>query len=325
MAPALCISMEDVRGAARRLEARAHRTPLFRSRTLDALAGRPVVLKAENLQRTGSFKYRGACNAMQSLSDEERCRGVLTYSSGNHAQALALAGREAATPVVAVMPSDAPTAKRTAAAAYGAEIVLYDPATEDRRTVGEALARERGLTLVPPFDFPPVIAGQGTVALELFEDVGALEALLVCVGGGGLIGGCATAAHALCPDCKVVGVEPELADDAARSFRSGRIETVSNPRTIADGARTPSLGHHTFPIVRAHVRDIVTVSDEAILRAMRFCWERLKLVVEPTGALALAGLLEGKAPPGDGPLGVILSGGNVDVARAAELFGSAPP
>ncbi|WP_397546228.1 threo-3-hydroxy-L-aspartate ammonia-lyase [Rhodothermus marinus] len=310
----------DVEAAARRLEGVAHRTPVMRSRTLDRLTGATLFFKCEHFQRAGSFKFRGAYNALATLPEAERRRGVLTYSSGNHAQALALAGRLLGVRVTVVMPQNAPEVKRAATAGYGAEIVLYDPEQITREELGRRLAAERGLTIIPPYDHPQIVAGQGTAARELLEEVKSLDVLLVPCGGGGLLSGSALSVRALAPRCRVIGVEPERADDATRSFRTGRLHRVHNPDTIADGARTPSLGEVTFPLVRQHVDDMVTVSETAILQAMYVLWERLKLVVEPTGALPLAALLENRVAVEGRRVGLILSGGNVDLRRAATLF-----
>jgi threonine dehydratase len=318
------VSFEDVQAAAERLQGIAHRTPVATSRTLDERLGARVFLKCENLQRMGAFKFRGAYNAVARLSAAERARGVLTYSSGNHAQATALACRLLGAQATIVMPENAPRAKRCATEGYGARIVPYDPAREKREEVAERLRRDGDPVLIPPYDHADVIAGQGTAARELFEEVGALDLLLVPCGGGGLLSGSALAARALAPSCRVVGVEPELADDATRSFRTGTLQTVSNPPTIADGARTPSLGALTFPLVRANVDDMATVSDDDLVRAMRFAFERLKLVVEPTGVLGLAAALSGRASARGKRVGVILSGGNVDLSYALELFARVP-
>ena len=314
------VSFEDVKDAARRLKGIAHRTPVATSRTLDDRLSARLFLKCENLQRAGAFKFRGAYNAVSKLLPEERARGVLTYSSGNHAQATALACRLLGARATIVMPENAPAAKRRATEGYGARIVAYDPAREKREEVAERLRRDGDPVLIPPYDHADVIAGQGTAALELFEETGPLDLLLVCCGGGGLLSGSALAARAQAPGCRVVGVEPELADDATRSFRTGVLQTVSNPQTIADGARTPSLGTLTFPLVRQNVDDMATVSDDELVRAMRFVWERMKLVVEPTGVLGLAAALSGRVDVQDKNVGVILSGGNVDLAYALALF-----
>lgn len=316
---------DDVVAAARRIEPLARRTPVHTSRTLDEWLGGHLFLKCENFQRAGAFKFRGAVNAISRLTEAERKRGVLTYSSGNHAQAISLAGRLLGAAVTVVMPQDAPAAKRRATEGYGGRVVTYDPATEDRQEVAKRLAAEANPVVIPPYDHPDVIAGQGTAAKELIEEVGPLDLLLVCCGGGGLLSGSALAARALLPGAKVVGVEPEAADDATRSFKTGVLQTVKNPRTIADGARTPSLGQLTFPLVRANVDDMVTVSDDALVHTMRFLWERMKLVVEPTGALGLAAALRGKIKVAGKRVGVILSGGNVDLVAALELFRGLPP
>jgi len=318
------VTFEDVEAAASRLRGVAHRTPVATSRTLDERLGARLFLKCENLQRAGAFKFRGAYNALSRLSDGERERGVLTYSSGNHAQAIALASRLLGIPATIVMPKNAPATKRRATEGYGARVVTYDPASERREEVAERMREESGAVLVPPYDHADVIAGQGTAALELFEETGELDALVVCCGGGGLLSGSALVARRLFPECRVVGVEPAAADDATRSFLTGVLHTVDNPPTIADGARTPSLGRLTFPLVRANVDEMVTVSDDELVRAMRFVWERMKLVVEPTGVLGLAAVLHDRVPAVGKRVGVILSGGNVDLDRALELFREVP-
>jgi threonine dehydratase len=314
------VTYADVRAAAERLRGVAHRTPVATSRSLDERLSGRLFLKCENLQRGGAFKFRGAYNAIARLTPAERGRGILTYSSGNHAQAIALASRLLGASATVVMPEDAPAAKRRATEGYGARIVSYDPAAAKREEIAERLRGEGDPVLIPPFDHADVIAGQGTAAKELFEEVGELDVLLVCCGGGGLLSGSALSARALSPHCRVIGVEPELADDATRSFKTGALHAVSNPPTIADGARTPSLGKLTFPLVRQHVDDMVTVSDDDLVRAMRFVWERMKLVVEPTGVLGLAAALTRKEDVRGKRVGVILSGGNVDLGYALELF-----
>jgi threonine dehydratase len=279
-----------------------------------------VFFKCENLQRAGAFKFRGAYNALSRLDAGARRRGVVTYSSGNHAQAIALAGQLLDIPRVIVMPDDAPAVKRRATLGYGAEVVTYERGREDREAIGARLAAERGLTLVPPFDHPDVIAGAGTAARELFEEAGPLDVLLVPCGGGGLLSGSSLSASALSPGCRVIGVEPEAGDDGTRSFRTGVLETVVDPVTVADGARTSSLGVLTFAIIRTHVAAMTTVDDPALLRAMFLLWERLKLVVEPTGALGAAALLEGRERSlfhGASRIGVILSGGNTDFSQVS--------
>jgi threonine dehydratase len=316
--PQVLPTVADVESAARQIAGIAHRTPVVTSRSVDARATARVFFKCENLQRAGAFKFRGAYNALSRLSAAEQRRGVVAYSSGNHAQAVALAGRILDIPRVIVMPDDAPAVKLTATREYGAEVVLYDRARDDREAIGARLAADRGLTLIPPYDHPHIIAGAGTAARELLEEVGPLDVLLVPCGGGGLLSGSALAAAALSPGCRVIGVEPAAGDDATRSFRSGTLQTSHNPPTVADGARTPSLGTLTFPLVLDLVADMRTVDDAALLRAMFYLWERLKLMVEPTGALGAAALFEGGVTDGAGRVGVILSGGNVDLSQIAE-------
>ena len=314
----------DIEAAARVLEGKAHRTPVLTSGTIDALTSARVFFKCENLQRMGAFKFRGAYIALLHLGPEERRRGVVAYSSGNHAQAVALAGRLLGVPAVIVMPSDAPRVKIDATRGYGAEVVLFDAAREDRNAIAQELGRTRGLTLVPPFDHPHVIAGQGTAAKELIEETGPLDVLLVPCGGGGLLSGCAIAAHALSPGIAVIGVEPALGDDVVRSFRSGTIQRVHNPATIADGARTSAPGQITFPLIMRYVADMLTVDDAELLRAMWYLWERLKVVVEPTGALGAAALLERKLDARGKRVGIVLSGGNADVQHLAKTCTSTP-
>jgi threonine dehydratase len=314
----------DVEAAARRLDGVAIRTPVMTSRTADALAGAQLFFKCENFQRMGAFKFRGAYNAIAALPETVRARGVIAFSSGNHAQGMALAGRILGVPVAIVMPQDAPPAKIEATRGYGAEVITYDRYSEDREALGRRLAAERGLTLIPPFDHADVIAGQGTAAKELFEEVGPLDLLFVCTGGGGLVSGCALAAKALSPGCAVIGVEPEAGDDARRSLAAGAIQRIDVPRTIADGAQTQALGQLTFAIMRRDVAGIVTVPDEALVRAMRFAAERMKMVIEPTGGLAFAGAMGWSNQPGEVEragkrIGVIISGGNVDMASFARL------
>jgi threonine dehydratase len=316
---------EDVARAARLLEGVAHRTPVLTSRTLDERVGARVFLKCENLQRMGAFKFRGAYNAISRLGEADRRRGILAYSSGNHAQAIALASRLLGASATIVMPDDAPLPKRRATEAYGARVVPYDPRTEDREEVARRLQAEGDPVLIPPFDHPDVIAGQGTAARELFEEVGPLDVLLAPCGGGGLLSGSALAAAVLSPACRVIGVEPEAGDDATRSFHTGTLQTVRHPDTIADGARTPSLGRLTFPLVRRHVADMMTVSDQDLLYTLRFLWERMKLVVEPTGALGLAAAYKRRLDVSRRRVGVILSGGNADVPAVARMLGELPP
>ncbi|WP_406005422.1 pyridoxal-phosphate dependent enzyme [Streptomyces sp. NBC_00637] len=315
------ITLDDVRDAAARLKGVAHRTPVLRSRTLDALVGAEVLLKCENFQRVGAFKFRGAYNAASRLAPEQLARGIAAYSSGNHAQAVALAARELGTTAVIVMPEDAPRSKRAATEGYGAEIVTYDRFTGDRVAIAEALAAERGLALIPPYEHPHVMAGQGTAALELIEEAGELDALLVPVGGGGLIAGSATAVKGLRPGTRIVGVEPEAGDDTKRSLEAGRRVEIAVPRTIADGQALNTPGELTFSVNRRLVDEIALVCDDEIRAAMRFAFERLKIVVEPSGATPIAALLAGRAGALPPRVGVIISGGNIDTGRFAELCG----
>ena len=308
----------DIQDAARQIAGIAHRTPVVTSRLINDRTGAQVCFKCENLQRAGAFKFRGAYNAMSRLSPDERRRGVLTFSSGNHAQAIALAGQLLDIPRVIVMPADAPPVKRQATETYGGDVILYDRDQDDREAIGRRIAGERGLTLIPPFDHADVIAGQGTAALELFEDAGPLDVLFVPCGGGGLLSGSAIAAAAMAPGCRVIGVEPAAGDDATRSFRTKQRQTVHNPQTVADGARTPSLGSLTFPLVLQYVSDMTTVEDSTLLETMFLLWERLKLVVEPTGALGAAAALHGSFPIAGARVGVMLSGGNVDFSHVPE-------
>jgi threo-3-hydroxy-L-aspartate ammonia-lyase len=317
--PEVPVSYEDVVAAAGVLAGKAHRTPVLTSRTVDAHTGARVFFKCENLQRAGAFKFRGAYNALARLATDRQRRGVVAYSSGNHAQAVALAGRLLDIPVTIVMPSDAPRVKVEATRGYAAEVVLYERERDDREAIASDLARRRGLTLIPPFDHPHIVAGQGTAGKELIEEAGPLDVLLVPCGGGGLLSGCAIAARALAPAIEVIGVEPAAGDDVLRSFRSGTIQRVRNPDTIADGARTAAPGRLTFPLIMRHVSDILTVDDRELLRAMWFLWERLKIVVEPTGALGAAALLEGKLAVAGRRVGVVLSGGNADIPRLCGL------
>ena len=312
---------DDVAAAARRLDGVAHRTPVLRSSTADARVGAQLFFKCENLQRMGAFKFRGAYNALSQFSEAQREHGVLAFSSGNHAQAIALSARLLDMPAVIVMPEDAPAAKMAATREYGAQVVTYNRFTEDREAISRRLATERGMTLVPPFDHPHVIAGQGTVAKELLEEVPDLDYLFVCLGGGGLLSGCLLAAKALAPGCQVIGVEPQAGNDAQQSLRAGHIVRIETPRTIADGAQTPSLGDLTFPIIQRDVADIVTVTDEQLVDALRFFAERMKIVVEPTGALAFAGAQHGGAELHGKRVGIVISGGNVDLARYARFLG----
>ena len=313
------VTFDDVERAHQRIGGHARRTPALTSATVDALTGARVFFKCENFQRMGAFKFRGAYNALSQLSADEQRRGVVAFSSGNHAQAVALAGKLLDVPRIIVMPSDAPRVKVEATRGYGAEIVLYER-NQDREELARRISSERGLTLIPPFDHPHVIAGQGTAAKELIEDVGPLDLLLVPCGGGGLLSGCAVAAKQLSPDCRVIGVEPAAGDDATRSFKTKTLQTVKDPQTIADGARTPSLGRYTFALVMRHVDDMLTVDDGELLGSMIYIWERMKIVVEPTGALGACALLEKKLDAKGLRVGVILSGGNVDVRSIAALL-----
>jgi threonine dehydratase len=314
-------TFSDIESASRQIAGVAHRTPVAISRSVNARTGADVFFKCENLQRAGAFKFRGAYNALSRLSADERRRGVVTFSSGNHAQAIALAGQVLDIPRVIVMPSDAPSVKRQATEAYGGEVVLYDRDRDDREAIGRRLASERGLTLIPPYDHPHIIAGQGTAAKELIEEVGALDYLLAPCGGGGLLSGTALSAAALSPACRVVGVEPAAGDDGRQSFRAREIRRIDNPKTIADGARTPSLGQLTFSIILQHVHDMTAVDDAELTRSMFYLWERLKLVVEPTGTLAAAALFENRIGDVRGKrVGVILSGGNVDLSLVGEWY-----
>lgn len=311
---------EKIIAAAQRLDGVAHKTPVMTSRLLNEKTGNHIFLKCENFQRMGAFKFRGAYNAICCLDAKARKRGVVTFSSGNHAQAIALAGRLMNVATTVIVPQDAPVVKLAAAKEYGATIVLYDRAVMSREKVAQELIAEHGFTLIPPFDHEDVIAGQGTAARELIEEVGEIDYLFVQCGGGGLLSGSAVSAKYMLPDCKVYGVEPELADDATRSFKTGVLQSVENPPTIADGLRTASLGKYTFPLIRRYVDDMVTVSDMEILRTMYFLWTRLKIIVEPSGAVSLAPLFARNLPLQGQKIGVILSGGNVDVRQAGQLF-----
>ena len=324
----LAITFADIEAAAARLAGVAHRTPVLRSRTADERSGAQVFFKAEHLQRMGAFKFRGGYNALSAFTPAQRRSGALAFSSGNHAQAVALSGRLLGIPTVIVMPTDAPAAKLAATRDYqagqpGSAVVLYDRYTEDRAAIGARIAAERGMTLIPPYDHPQVMAGQGTAALELIADVGHLDALLVCVGGGGLIAGCAVAAKHRLPGITVVGVEPEAGNDTQQSLARGEIVQIDVPQTIADGAQTQASGQLTFPVIQALVARIVTVSDRQLVRTMQFFAQRLKQVVEPTGCLAAAALLEGVEDWRGARVGVILSGGNVDLARYAGFLAQA--
>jgi len=325
---ALPIDIADIEAAARRLDGMAHRTPVLTSQTADARSGARLFFKCENLQRMGAFKFRGAYNALARFTPEQRRHGVIAYSSGNHAQAIALSARLLGMPAAIVMPQDAPAMKVAATREYGAEVVLYDRYREDREVIGRRIAAERAMTLIPPYDHVDVMAGQGTAALELFDEVGPLDALLVCVGGGGLISGSAVAAQARAPGCRVIGVEPAAGNDVQQSLARGEIVHIEVPRTIADGAQTQHAGALTFAVIARLVERVLTVDDRALVLAMRFFAERMKLVVEPTGALGAAVALAGaRESPADGGIdlaglrvGIIVSGGNIDPRRHAELM-----
>lgn len=312
---------DDVAAAARRVEGHAHRTPVLRSATADALLGAELFFKCENFQRMGAFKFRGGFNALAQFTPEQKKRGALAFSSGNHAQAVALAARILGMPAAILMPADAPAAKLAATRGYGAEVITFDRFREDREVLAKRLAEERGMTLIPPFDHPHVIAGQGTAAKELFDEVGELDHLFVCVGGGGLISGCALAARALSPRCRVHGVEPEAGNDGQQSMARGERVKIDVPRTIADGAQTQSLGAITFEVIRRDVDAIHTATDAQLVEAMRFYAERMKMVVEPTGCLSFAGARHAGVDLKGARVGVLISGGNVDLGRFAELVG----
>ena len=310
----------DVADAAHRLHGMAHRTPVLRSSTADEQLGAQLYFKCENLQRTGAFKFRGAFNTLAQFTDEQRQCGVLAFSAGNHAQAIALSARLLDMPAVIVMPEDAPASKMAATRQYGAQVVTYNRYTEDREAISRQLALERGMTLVPPFDHPHVIAGQGTAAKELFEEVPDLDYLFVCVGGGGLLAGSLLAAEALAPKCRVVGVEPEAGNDGQQSVRAGHVVQIPTPHTIADGAQTQALGALTFPIIHRLADEMVTTTDAQLVEALRFFAERMKIVVEPTGALAFAGAQHGGVDLHGARVGIVISGGNVDMSRYARFL-----
>ena len=323
----LAIRYADIEAAALRIKGHAHRTPVMTSITADQRTGARVFFKCENHQRMGAFKFRGAFNALAQFTPEQRRGGVIAFSSGNHAQAIALSARLLGMPSVIVMPIDSPAAKLAATREYqsgqpGSEVVLYDRYTQDREAIGKRLASERGMTLIPPYDHPHVMAGQGTAAAELLEQCGPLDLLVVCVGGGGLISGCAVAAHHLCPGVEVWGVEPAAGNDTQMSLAQGRIVHIDTPKTIADGAQTQHSGELTFPVIQQLVKAVVTVTDEQLVSSMRFFAERMKMVVEPTGCLGAAAVLEGLIPVRGKRVGVIVSGGNVDLARYAGFLAS---
>ncbi|MGH8821428.1 MAG: threo-3-hydroxy-L-aspartate ammonia-lyase [Rhodoferax sp.] len=310
----------DVTAAAARLPGHAHKTPVITSRTVNEEFGAEVFFKCENLQRMGAFKFRGAFNALSRFDERQRRAGVVAFSSGNHAQAIALSARLLGIPATIVMPHDAPAAKVAATKGYGGQVVVYDRYKEDREQIGRDLANRHGMTLIPPYDHPDVIAGQGTAAKELFEEVGALDAFFVCLGGGGLLAGSALSTRALAPGCKLYGVEPEAGNDGQQSFRSGTIVRIETPRTIADGAQTQHLGHYTFPIIRRDVDDVLTATDEQLVECMRFVAARMKLVIEPTGCLGFAAAREMKDQLKGKRVGILISGGNVDMLRFCSLL-----
>lgn len=310
----------DVAAAAERIAGYANKTPVMTSRTVNEEFGADVFFKCENYQRMGAFKFRGAMNALRQFTPEQRAAGVVAFSSGNHAQAIALSAKLLGIPATIIMPHDAPAAKVAATKGYGGHVVIYDRYTEDREKIGRDLAEKQGLTLIPPYDHPQVIAGQGTATKELIEEVGALDALFVCLGGGGLLSGSALAARHLSPDCLIYGVEPEAGNDGQQSFRSGKIVHIDTPKTIADGAQTQHLGQHTFPLIQKHVNDILTVSDDELIAAMKFIAERMKMVVEPTGCLGFAAARAQKASLRGKRIGIIISGGNVDINRYSEFL-----
>ena len=311
---------DDVIAASKRIEGQAHRTPVLRSSTIDALLGAQLFFKCENFQRMGAFKFRGGFNALAAFTPEQKERGAIAFSSGNHAQAVALAAKLLGMPAAIVMPHDAPAAKMAATRGYGAEVILYDRFKEDRELITRKLAEERGMTLIPPFDHPHVIAGQGTAAKELFEEVGELDHFFVCLGGGGLLSGSALSARALSPNCKIYGVEPKAGDDGQQSFRKGERVKIDVPKTIADGAQTQQLGEITFGVIKRDVTDIFTATDEQLIESMRFYAERMKMVVEPTGALSLAGARHAGIDLKGARVGILISGGNVDLASYSQLL-----
>ncbi|MBJ9294068.1 threo-3-hydroxy-L-aspartate ammonia-lyase [Citrobacter werkmanii] len=310
----------DIVAAAERIADYANKTPVMTSRTVNEEFGAEVFFKCENFQRMGAFKFRGAMNALRQFTPQQRAAGVVTFSSGNHAQAIALSAKLLGIPATIIMPHDAPAAKVAATKGYGGNVVIYDRYTEDREKIGQDLAEKQGLTLIPPYDHPHVIAGQGTATKELIEEVGPLDALFVCLGGGGLLSGSALAARHLSPDCMIYGVEPEAGNDGQQSFRSGNIVHIDTPKTIADGAQTQHLGQYTFAIIQQNVNDILTVSDTELVTAMKFIAERMKIVVEPTGCLGFAAAKARKSELQGKRIGIIISGGNVDISRYGALL-----
>ncbi len=313
------LQYSEVEKAAARIKGVAHRTPVLTSRTADGMARAQLFFKCENFQRTGAFKFRGAYNAISKFSAGQRAAGVLTYSSGNHAQAIALSASLLGIKAAIIMPHDAPALKVAATKGYGAEVIVYDRYKENREEIGRRLAQERGMTLIPPYDHPDVICGQGTAVMELIEQVGQLDVLLVCLGGGGLLAGSALAAAALSPSCRIIGVEPEAGNDGQQSLRSGAVVHIAVPDTIADGAMVTHLGAHNFEVIKREVDDIVTVPDAQLVATMKFFAERMKMIVEPTGCLGAAAALHGAVPVAGKKVGILVSGGNVDLARFARL------
>jgi threo-3-hydroxy-L-aspartate ammonia-lyase len=316
----LAINFDDITQAAARIAGVANRTPVLTSRTADVLAGAQLFFKCENFQRMGAFKFRGAYNALAQFSPEQKKLGVCAFSSGNHAQGIALSAKILGIPAAIVMPLDSPAVKMAATRGYGAEVITYDRYKEDRIAIGQKLAEERGMTLIPPYDHAHVMAGQGTAALELLQEVGQLDTLIVCLGGGGLISGCAVAAKHLNPKIRVIGVEPEAGNDAQQSKAANRIIKIDTPKTIADGAQTQFVGQLTFPIIQELVDEIVTVSDAHLIEAMRFAASRMKMVIEPTGGLAMAAAMQGVVDVKGQRVGIIISGGNVDIAQLAKYL-----
>lgn len=310
----------DIAAAAERIDGYANKTPVLTSRTINEEFGAEVFFKCENFQRMGAFKFRGAMNALRQFTPEQRAAGVVAFSSGNHAQAIALSAKLLGIPATIVMPHDAPAAKVAATKGYGGNVVVYDRYTEDREQIGRDLAEKHNLTLIPPYDHPHVIAGQGTAAKELIEEVGSLDVLFVCLGGGGLLSGSALAVRHLSPECVIYGVEPEAGNDGQQSFQKGEIVHIDTPKTIADGAQTQHLGHYTFPLIQKYVNDILTVSDSELVASMKFMAERMKIVVEPTGCLGFAAVRARKSELVGKKIGVIISGGNVDISRYSEFL-----
>lgn len=311
---------QDIEAAAQRIAGFAHKTPVMTSTTVNNEFGAEFFFKCENFQRMGAFKFRGALNALSQLSPEQKKAGVIAFSSGNHAQGIALAAQILNIPATILMPIDSPEVKVAATQGYGAKVIRFDRYTQDREQLCRELAEQNGLTIIPPYDHVDIIAGQGTAAKELFEEVGELDALFVCLGGGGLLSGCALAARALSPNCKVYGVEPEAGNDAQQSFRSGKIVHIATPKTIADGAQTQHIGHYTFELIKQNVDDILTVTDAQLVDRMKFYAERMKIIVEPTGCLSFAAALNMKEQMRGQRVGIIISGGNVNIKRFAELM-----